>query len=327
MKFENFRCIDCGSRFCPCVLAEHNQCILCNQARGDEHCHCQHWQGVCVYNELLRNGGKARKGRMTYPLTICEKKILCEGFVMLKINAPLHLLEELNAPGSFVFLRADSREVHYDTPISVMEVDEEQCFFSVVYETRGIKTNAINKLMPDDTIYVKGPFWNGVLGVDHINGLRNGKALIACRGIGVISAIQVVKRLSINNNRVHALIDPLELDKEEIEARLEGTAVDVEYISILDGGMLSDAFKEEFLRLVHTKLYDVCYLSAPDFLITGIMDMVKDEIKFACCNNAKMCCGEGICGACTARYNNRKVKKLCKVQTEPEYVFEKRWLL
>lgn len=37
-----------------------------------------------------------------------------------------------------------------------------------------------------------------------------------------------------------------------------------------------------------------------------------------------MCCGEGVCGSCTARFAGHKVKRLCKVQTDPRNIFKER---
>jgi len=37
-----------------------------------------------------------------------------------------------------------------------------------------------------------------------------------------------------------------------------------------------------------------------------------------------MCCGEGICGACTARFSGHKVKRFCKEQADPRAIFEGR---
>jgi dihydroorotate dehydrogenase electron transfer subunit len=51
------------------------------------------------------------------------------------------------------------------------------------------------------------------------------------------------------------------------------------------------------------------------------------NIKFSCANNAKMCCAEGICGTCTNRYKGHVTKKLCKYQTDPKFIFERRRLI
>ena len=60
---EYANCIDCGTEFCPCKLAETGECILCSQLQGEHFCDCLNWNGVCIYQELYNNGMKAKKGR------------------------------------------------------------------------------------------------------------------------------------------------------------------------------------------------------------------------------------------------------------------------
>ena len=47
--------------------------------------------------------------------------------------------------------------------------------------------------------------------------------------------------------------------------------------------------------------------------ILQLVDSIDDNIKFAIPNNNLICCGEGICGACTMRLNNCRIKT-CKAQ-------------
>ena len=62
-------------------------------------------------------------------------------------------------------------------------------------------------------------------------------------------------------------------------------------------------------------------------VIEYLDELNRKDILLSCCNNFKMCCGEGICGACTARYAGHKVKRFCKLQTEPRNIFEGRRLI
>ncbi|MNO98993.1 hypothetical protein D3C76_907540 [compost metagenome] len=57
----------------------------------------------------------------------------------------------------------------------------------------------------------------------------------------------------------------------------------------------------------------------------NFLDTIKaDDVSLSCCNNSKMCCGEGVCGSCTARFAGHVVKRLCKVQSDPRNIFEGR---
>ncbi|NFG18899.1 sulfide/dihydroorotate dehydrogenase-like FAD/NAD-binding protein, partial [Clostridium botulinum] len=49
MEYEIKDCIDAGSEYCPCHLAETGDCILCSQLSGKKFCDCINWKGVCIY--------------------------------------------------------------------------------------------------------------------------------------------------------------------------------------------------------------------------------------------------------------------------------------
>ena len=82
---------------------------------------------------------------------------------------------------------------------------------------------------------------------------------------------------------------------------------------------MKDLISNNDIKLVHCDAADVLNYE----LMKAVEDMDKN-IKYSCCNNAKMCCGEGICGCCTRKNNDRKLRRLCKMQTEPKYVLEGR---
>ena len=63
---ETIDCIDAGTEFCPCHLAESGECILCSQLQGGHFCDCLNWKGVCIYQEFHDNGNKAKEQRKTY---------------------------------------------------------------------------------------------------------------------------------------------------------------------------------------------------------------------------------------------------------------------
>ena len=52
----------------------------------------------------------------------------------------------------------------------------------------------------------------------------------------------------------------------------------------------------------------------------NIVNSIDENIRFAISNNNLICCGEGICGACSINLNGLKVKT-CKTQvSSKEYL-------
>jgi succinate dehydrogenase/fumarate reductase-like Fe-S protein len=49
--------------------------------------------------------------------------------------------------------------------------------------------------------------------------------------------------------------------------------------------------------------------------VMDIVDSVDKNIKLAISNNNLICCGEGVCGACTVNINGQRVKT-CKSQVD-----------
>lgn len=53
-------CVDAGSAYCPCQLAELGQCIECSLLRGEDECRC-HWAGSCIWSHSQWGRGKIRQ--------------------------------------------------------------------------------------------------------------------------------------------------------------------------------------------------------------------------------------------------------------------------
>ena len=86
---------------------------------------------------------------------------------------------------------------------------------------------------------------------------------------------------------------------------------------------LSKILKYNNISLIHIAGADILTYSVIDFLDS----LDRKDIDLSCCNNFKMCCGEGVCGSCTARFSGHRVKRFCKVQASPRGIFEGRRLI
>ena len=98
----NGLCADYGSRFCPCILAVTGGCVVCSQVNGKAFCDCKASGGICIKQELLRNGGKAKPSRLTYECEVMSV-IHYDGLAFYRVKVPLSLEREVKRPGGFVF--------------------------------------------------------------------------------------------------------------------------------------------------------------------------------------------------------------------------------
>lgn len=327
---EHANCIDCGTEFCPCKLAETGECILCSQLQGEHFCDCLNWNGVCIYQELYNNGMKAKKGRSTY---CCEVKYLKKDdeIIIIKIEIPHKLALDLVKPGGYIFIRTDKNQF-FDIPISVMDSDIDNNILSLAIEIRGIKTKKLLNIKENDIMQIRGPYWNGVFGQKNIEKQHDGNnILVLARGIGMAPMVPVIRRLKNNNNNIDIYVDKgsfkYDFSKEYIE---KYNCIEKE-TNLLNKGLLSEEGKFIIKNSIIDKDIKLIHIAGADVLTYRVIEYLDEldrkDILLSCCNNFKMCCGEGICGACTARYSGHRVKRFCKLQIDPRNIFEGRRLI
>ncbi|OPJ63181.1 sulfide/dihydroorotate dehydrogenase-like FAD/NAD-binding protein [Clostridium oryzae] len=324
MNYEDIDCIDAGTEYCPCHLAEAGECILCSQLRGCNFCDCVNWKGVCIYQEYNSNGCKPKDQRKNYKCIVVNKDIIGNDIVIFTIQVPHNVCQSLIYPGSYVFIRTLGTMAYYDCPISVMEADTEKNYIKLAIEIRGIKTKQIKGINVGESIIVRAPFWNGIFGLKNIYMAKSGTSIVIARGIGQAPMIPVLKKLNANNNKVLVIIDRTNNNDDFVSEYLKKYRCDVIEMKTLDNGELSQEFKEKLLSIVQQEKVNLVHCDGPDILNLKISELLGEHMKLSCSNNIRMCCGEGVCGSCSTRYKGHKVKRLCKMQMTPQKLFEGR---
>ncbi|WP_312884148.1 sulfide/dihydroorotate dehydrogenase-like FAD/NAD-binding protein [Clostridium psychrophilum] len=315
------------SQPCPCHLAETGDCILCSQLAGKDFCDCCNFNGVCIYQEYASNNYKAKESRKYYNCKILEKNKIEQNVITLVVGASDKLVSELVHVGSYIFVRRPDTETRFDTPISIMDTDTKNNTLTIAIELKGAKTKALDVLKVGDELLVKGPFWNGTLGLKNIYKLINSKCLIVARGIGQAPMIPVIKHLHSNNNEIIVVLDNSPYKSSFINEYLKKYAAKVIQCNTIEDGRITSEFNAIINDLTSNSDIDLVHCDAADVLNYELMKAVEKidkNINYSCCNNAKMCCGEGVCGCCTRINNDLKLRRLCKMQTEPKYVLEGR---
>ena len=327
---ETIDCIDAGSEFCPCHLAESGECILCSQLQGRHFCDCLNWKGVCIYQELYNNGNKAKEQRKTYTCKVCEKVLCQDDVLLIKFEAPHKLVIDLARPGSFIFIRSNE-DVYFDVPISILESDIETNIISIMIEIRGVKTKQLLNIEKGGLITIRGPYWNGVFGLKNIGKQKDNDTLVIARGIGMAPMIPVVQRLVQNGNKVTVILDKSPFKDIYIMEWLNKLNIVPQEMNLIEKGKLSPEAKVAIKSIVKYNNISLVHIAGADILTYNIIEYLdsleRQDIDLSCCNNFKMCCGEGVCGACTARFSGHRVKRFCKVQASPRAIFEGRRLI
>ena len=324
---EKADCIDCGTEYCPCNLAEAGECIICSQLQGKCFCDCLNWKGVCIYQELYNNGGKAKEGRKTYSCKVIYSEKIEEDLIMIKLNAPHKLTIDLAKPGSYIFVRTNENN-YFDVPISIMEADIENNIITIAVEVRGIKTKRLIDIKAGEDIVIRGPYWNGVFGLDNLAKQKGNNVLVLSRGVGIAPMMPVLRKLVYNKNNVELYIDKGSYKNIFGAEYFEKYNIIPKEKLLLTNGKLTDEGKYLILNKIRDNNINFIHVAGADILTFCIIEYLseigRNDILLSCCNNFKMCCGEGICGACTARFSGHRVKRFCKFQSDPRSVLEGR---
>lgn len=306
MNNHRWRCIDAGSEYCPCYLAETMDCITCSHLKGKEFCDCD-WRGVCIYQAYTFEDNKKKDPRMSLQVEVTEMRELDENILELTIKVPHTLARQLNQPGSYIFIRNKNFNQYFDIPISIMQADTRNDLIKIAVEVHGIKTKTIKSI--NNQLLIRGPYWNGIFGLDHLKQVQNSKCLVAVRGIAQAPAILVIKHLLKNNNSVDLIID-----KTSTSYNFIAEYCDIQEVKECN---LYEAEGLEFLnRQISSKDYELIFLGTSDYLREKVFLSIENikNFRIVTTNNNEICCGEGICGSCTKHDINGIPIRTCKAQ-------------
>ncbi|MGI6093438.1 MAG: hypothetical protein GX348_02790 [Veillonellaceae bacterium] len=309
------RCIDINSAYCPCLLAETNNCVFCSHLQGKFMCDCN-WAGVCVLYEkywqpkkrCLR-GGDVLSVRVEAETQYEIIERINEHVYRLEFVLPNELAESLTKAGAFIFMRCPGDPDFYYFPVGIMKVNQNKV--QVVIEAIGPKSRRILS-ETCSKIMVRGPYFNGILGQPWIDNTENSRILLVAGGMGQPPALAIASKLVNNNNEVTAVLAPGHIGKVFIGDELRALGIQVKDVTSMrrDGlDMLTNIFSE----------YDLVVSAGPDEQHYGVIDAMQRadiNLPMAATNNATMCCGEGICGSCQKETQRSGVIRTCKVQTD-----------
>lgn len=314
---RRLECIDAGSEYCPCYLAETGDCITCSILRGQDFCDCN-WRGICIYSEFVWNNYIKKNERKTYLSEILEKQLLSNEVYLLKIKTTKTLARQLKQIGSYIFIRDENMPQFFDVPMSIMESNEKEGYIYIVYKVLGSKTKSLNL---SNKVLIRGPYWNGVYGLNNVKTLKNNNCLVIARGVAQSPALLFVNKI-IRNNNITLLLDKGNLEDNFILKHL--SQYDMEIV-FMDTMKYND--QKNIKKILIDKNIDFVFSAGSDILhkkVIELIDEVNPNIKIAATNNSEICCGEGVCGSCSIHLENTGSVKGCKTQIDIRQLINRR---
>ncbi|MFV0517343.1 MAG: hypothetical protein ACK5MV_08095 [Aminipila sp.] len=304
-------CIDSGTENCPCYLAATGDCLVCSRLQGKEYCDCL-WKGVCIYNEFVQNNHKVNNPRKDFTARIVSKEKFSDDLYSMTLEVGRGFALKAAVPGTYVFLQPLSHENYYHTPISVMRVDAEKGFITLLIKSISAKTKAI--CSEEEKVIVRGVYRGGLRGISNIMGrfsriVPESKVLIITKGVGFAPAVNFTDWAG-QASEIDIVIDTDKICDAVVNKYLSTTLV--QNVSMQS---LQDTLYTSLKSKIESGNYTVVAVLASDFYIEEIRKIVSCLSKstaFVCSNNANICCGEGICGACSCTDAHGNTYKRCK---------------
>ncbi|MBQ8590145.1 MAG: hypothetical protein IJ486_06790 [Firmicutes bacterium] len=316
-------CFDAGTDQCPCVLALTGDCLICSRLQGKDVCDCD-WNGICPYTVFCQNGNEIVSPREEVTAELVERTDYSEEISVFVFRVGRSFAQSATLPGSFVFLRPIGFERYCDIPVSVMKADEKEGTIHLAIRREGPKSKQLTQKaeLVGTTCIIRGVYRSGLLGTEALKptDLKGKKILLITKGIGAAPAMLIIDRLLTMNEK--AGIPGAEIrwlaDSEKVDRRLlkdYGRDVAPEYIS-LSSLVESEELLTEILK---EEQPDVTALMVSEYYMEQLIRVIRKELprtKIVRLNNAKMCCGEGLCGACTEIGPDGSVIRRCKCRDE-----------
>ncbi|MCF6459721.1 hypothetical protein [Clostridium sp. Cult3] len=308
-----YKCIDSGSKYCPCHLVDTMDCISCSQLRGEVFCDCQ-WNGVCILYEYYMKNQMVCDQRLDYESQIVDKINLDENLFLIKIKTDNKLIKELDSIGSYIFIRKADVNTYHNTPMSVFNLDED--FIYVVYQAIGPKTKGFNK---GDSLILRGPYWSGIVGEGDLSKIEKESIVIVARGIGQSSILIPLKKLIHKKNKIVLFLDEGKLNSLYCLDYVDNKNVKIVIMNMFDAidrKKLEDYIKHNPINIVFSAGSDMVHRE-----IKSMIEQTDKSIRWFVSNNNILCCGEGLCGSCIRKTKDGDRVKLCKTVIDPRKIY------
>ncbi len=303
---RNNGCIDAGRQVCPCVLAACGQCLACAKLRG-ETCESCSWQGSCIYTLYEQNGCRPADTRRERLLSIKEVRAYSEDLKVFVLEADTGFCQKAQQLGAYVFVSPADVKNWYDAPVSVLKAEPEKGLLHLGICRCGPKSSEIFKA--EKSLRVRGVYNNALSAVDCLTDTAP-ETFIFAKGI----AIAPLRNFLDGGKGYEQKLKNLRLyvDLEKVGADFfrdyfgDLPAAFVEMRSFAREGLCS---LEDLDELEERKDANVIALTSPYYADMAERAAGRRIVRPV---SGNLCCGEGICGACTFTDEAGNTVRRCK---------------
>ena len=313
----NYLCTDRGSSRCPCRLMDAGQCYTCTMEETGL-CSCEEkagWQGVCPYTEWMQQGMECRN-RPVHQLRSCPVEWVKDwggNLYVVCLAVPVGLAEACRQPGTFLMAEA----LGWRTPLSILRTRaaEKTGQVEILLKVTGPKTRQLLRLTePGEPEWrIAGPYTNGLLNMERHRGKTPWPGLVIARGAAAAPFFHYLDErrqadgLENSEGIPVVYLDRASLPEEFTEEYMEG-------ISFERTALDDPEDRSKMAERIRMQGADNTALLVSNWfwgrLLTDFSEEEQAMVVYP--NSANLCCGEGVCGACSHTDKDGVTVRLCK---------------
>ena len=308
------RCIDAGREGCPCVLAQSGNCLVCSRLGGGSCDDCC-WQGTCIYTLYEQSRRRVVLERQARALEIEEVRHYGPNFKVFVLKADKGYCQKAQSAGAYVFVKRPEDHDWFGAPISILKSEPDRELLHLAISACGPKTSRI--LEETKKLSVRGIYYNALAG--HGNLLADPEeTFIFAKGV----AIAPLRNYLDGGSRYRQYF-------QNLQAYIDLDKISMDFLKDYFGDLMAEAiqirdFAKEGLCSLEQLDYlemqaqtrariNVMALTSP-YYAGHIQRAVGENKTILRPNEGNMCCGEGICGACTEVDQRGRTVHRCKAK-------------
>lgn len=299
------KCIDAGREGCPCMLAEYGRCLVCSKLNGGT-CEDCSWQGICIGSLYRQNGRKTINHRKEQLLPVRQVRNYSRDFKVFIVEADRGFCQKAQTAGAYVFVRGEDCGKWYDAPISVLKAEPEAGLLHLGICRCGIKSDSIF-LQADKTqnLWVRGVYYNALSGMSNLKENVKG-TLVYAKGIALAPFRNFLDGGYRYTKWLRDMRIFVDLDKVGFDFFMD-------YFGDLPAECVEvHNFAEEGIgRIESAEACNVFALTSPYYAQQLAQEAGGRTVHPT---EGNMCCGEGVCGACTYTDELGCTVRRCKVK-------------
>ena len=288
---------------------EAGQCYICTMV-GRGVCSCEDadgWQGICPYSEYVQLGKIVKESpwdRLA-PAVISRKISLADHLFAIRMLLPAGLVHQYRRPGAYLMAEA----LGWRVPLSVMRTGWEEGraegWVEVLLKVCGPKSQEL--MRQEESWNIAGPYFNGLPGTE---GLKEVPAFLAARGTAAAPLIHMLECLGDETDNQTIYLDDENLPQAFLEEYLQGRVIERIRMS---SNPTEEWMKAQIRKTVAEEKKRAILLVSPYYIKRLTAGLTDEELsRVILPNPSNLCCGMGICGACSFTDSTGVTVRLCK---------------